>query len=106
MSTFKDIIIQDLAVFINVDEFGEVHDINGRQLTVVIDDSGLSESPGLTERTGGIYIGMLKVYIKETDLETIPVIGEVFRLDGELYLVKNVAKPGGITEITLEANEI
>ena len=43
MSRFKDMVARDaLTVFMNMEEFAEVHEINGRRLRCIIDTNALS----------------------------------------------------------------
>lgn len=107
MSRFKDSINADLVSFINPDEFGQLHDVNGRQTLVVFDADIIKERNVFRNLvpTDGIYTGQVIVFIKKTDLPNTPAVGSVFRLDGEMYLVIEVSEALGILEITLEANE-
>ncbi|MGI6436404.1 MAG: hypothetical protein ACOX0F_13845 [Syntrophomonadaceae bacterium] len=106
MSRFKDSINADLTSFINPDEFGQLHDVNGRQILVVFDADILKEYDAYRNLvpTDGIFTGRGVVFIKSSDLPT-PAIGSVFRLEGKLYLVIEVSESMGILEVTLEANE-
>ena len=36
---FKDILSADRAIFMNPEEFGEVHNVGGRSMTILIDDN-------------------------------------------------------------------
>lgn len=36
MSAFKDLVEADREIFINIDEFGEAHDIDGTVINVVL----------------------------------------------------------------------
>lgn len=103
----KDLVIKDLGIFFNPDEFGQLHDVNGRQVLVVFDEDVLKERNVFRNLvpTDGIYTGQVVVYIKSTDLPSMPAIGSVLRLDGKMYLVNEVSESMGILEITLEANE-
>lgn len=43
MSAFKDMVARDLdAVFLNVDEFAELHMVEGKEIPVVMDDDRLT----------------------------------------------------------------
>lgn len=42
--TFKELLKQDVsAVFLNPEEFGETHVVNGKEMVIVIDNYELSE---------------------------------------------------------------
>ena len=40
---FKDILSADRAIFMNPEEFGEVHNVGGRSMTILIDDNEMIE---------------------------------------------------------------
>lgn len=106
MSTFKDDLASDLDVFINPDEFGEEHEINGEMLLCVV------QSPTDKEvfLTGGKYDGydgiegkQTIVHIKKETLPENPPEGGVLTLDGTEYLVNQVVEDMGMLSITLHA---
>ncbi len=102
----KEAILQDLSIFVNIDEFAELHEVNGQTIPVVIDaDITKKRLRYRDESYDGVYSGQVVVYVKSADLPGVPAIGSVFRLDGKMYLVANASNEMGILEITLEANE-
>jgi hypothetical protein len=107
--SFKDIIQQDLSTFVNNSEFAEFHDVNGQQLSVVIDKDGLKGRPrqpaDLYNSAAGIYLGNVMLYVREMDMEDRPVVDQHLRLDGKLYRVTSCDVDMGMIEIGLEANE-
>lgn len=105
MPKLKDYMASDLAAFFNQDEFAELHDIDGRQITAVVDRDVVRDYSRLLERRDGVYVGEIAVFVRSTDLPDRPVKGQHLRLDGELYLVTECAESAGVLEITLEANE-
>ncbi|MFY0545458.1 hypothetical protein [Brevibacillus sp. H7] len=106
--SFKDEIQKDLGVFINMDEFAEVHNVNGQDIPVLIDADllkGRQRMPAdLYHAAAGVFIEQITVYARLSDLGERPVIGQRLYLDDELYLVANCNEQMGILEITLEAN--
>lgn len=108
MSRFKDAVKSDIRrVFINPLEFAEKHNINGKMIEAVVDRDVIKERQPktATEYAEGIFIEEILVYVAADDLTRKPVKGEIFRLDGERYLVEEVAENMGILEITIMANE-
>lgn len=44
MKTFKDVLRSDIkSVFLNFEEFGEEHEINGETVLIIIDENELTE---------------------------------------------------------------
>lgn len=105
MPKLKDYVASDLATFFNLGEFAKLHDIDGQQVTAVVDRDVIKEYARLSERRDGVYVGEIAVFVRSTDLPDRPVKGQHLRLDGELYLVSQCAESDGMLEITLEANE-
>lgn len=101
MLTFKDVLAKDRAVFLNLGEFADVHDINGVKVTCLVDSNEL-----LTRQQGryleGISTSQVLLYLKPEDLPKKPSIGSILRLDGEAYQVQEVSDEAGIWAITLD----
>lgn len=104
--SFKEQVQKDIAVFLNLDEFAELHDIDGSQVLAVIDNDILKiRSDRQSERYDGVYKGEFVVFVKADNLPSRPVYGQHMRLDGRLYQVAECTENMGVLEITLEANE-
>lgn len=104
--SLKNQIKSDLDLFFNIEEFAELHDIDGLQISAVVDSDTLKvRSDRRSERYDGIYKGKIAVYVKDADLPSRTVYGQHMRLDGKLYLVAECTENMGVLEITLEANE-
>ena len=110
MSTFKDIIAADMdAVFLDMDEFAEEHDLNGTVCTCIV------ESPTTEERfkKGKDYDGQdamhgltAIVHVKKSDIEEMPSEGQIFTLDGSFSLVDSCTEHMGMLTITLKENTV
>lgn len=109
MPTFKDFVAADIGTFLNPEEFGEMHDVNGTGMLVVIDNDLLKDRPRQPAEayyaTSGVYVAEKVIFIRESDLGYTPVIGQRLTLDGHLYLVADCNSQMGVLEITLAANE-
>jgi len=102
----RDYIYHDVNVFLNTDEFADLHDIDGQMIKALIDSDILNEySNDKTEMYDGVYRGEIALYVKESDLNYRPVRGQIMRLDGNIYTVKECADDMGVFCITLEAAE-
>lgn len=106
MSGLKEQLGNDLNVFFNMGEFAEVHNIDGVDLSAVIDSDILkTRSNDKSEQYDGVYASRIAVYTKAADLPERPVYGQQLRLDGKLYTVMECSEEMGVLEIVLGANE-
>ena len=107
MSTFKECLEQDLDTFINMDEFAEEHDLNGT-MTLCVVQSPTDRDIFLQQRDlqgfDGIYGKQVIVHVKKSDLPELPPEQQVFRLDGETYMVSEVIDEVGMVTIVLHGN--
>lgn len=102
MSAFKDAVANDvMAVFLNEDEFADVHEINGERVSCVI-DTDLTNGAGANLE--GVFVNTLNVYVREGDIDT-PVEGAILSVDGSMHLVRSVSVENGMLVIAAEANE-
>ncbi|KEO84761.1 hypothetical protein [Tumebacillus flagellatus] len=104
--SFKDFLQSDLQnVFLNPDEFGETHKIDGAEVICIVDSDSLSSQP-VHE---GVYLAVVRLFVEKRLLkEKVPkkyAIGSRLNLDGQMYYVSNLANNVGMLEFTLEANE-
>ena len=102
----RDYMQRDISVFLNTDEFANLHEID-EQIVIALTDSDILKiySNNKTEMYDGVYRGEIALYVKESDLNYRPVYGQIMRLDGNIYTVKECADDMGIFRITLEAAE-
>ncbi|MCM1122546.1 MAG: hypothetical protein NC416_08185 [Eubacterium sp.] len=105
MKTFKDILQQDIKrTFLNIDEFGEMHDINGQEVTIIIDENELTErEKRLRRNEGELHKKQLLFYIAAEDFGNLPAPGKVLKLDQKSYIITDAEDEGGIYSISLEA---
>ncbi len=103
---FKEQIQQDAGVFLNQDEFAELHNIDGLDIPAVIDSDIVKiRGNNKAERFDGVFSSQLAVYIRPSDLPDRPVYGQHIRLDDKLYIVQECVDNDGMLEITLGAND-
>lgn len=101
MSRFKDAVKADVkSVFLNLDEFADMHDINGSSIRCVVDVDEVGEA---ASQFVGVFNNTVTVYVAAGDM-TPPVEGEIFRLDGSLHEVRRVNVEGDMIVIVAEAN--
>lgn len=104
--SFKDILKNDIkATFLNPDEFGETHTVQGKEMVVVLDDLENVEREKKLQSTtaGGIHARQIFMYVAADDFGAFPAPGGLITLDGARYTVVDATDESGIYGITLEA---
>ena len=105
--TFKQMAAGDISeIFFNPEEFGEVHRIDGRPMTVIIDGFEVverSKKQSDKGRIDGIYQKQVLLYVSRKEMGNLPAIGRQLQLDGSKYLVTDAIDEGGVFSITLGA---
>ena len=104
--SFKDFLKNDIEqVFFNLDEFSEVHSIDGVDMPILIDADELEE---YKNRRDGDFEGMSKaavlLYVKKADIGDKPHIESMLKLDEQYYLVLAASEEEGIIKIVLGWN--
>lgn len=103
--TFKDIIRNDIDLFVNQDEFADMHLIDGKKMPVMIDNNEQVErEKRMTQHMDGIYKKQMLIYVKKSDYGVLPAIGKILNLDGRVYKIMDAIDEDGIFSISLEAN--
>lgn len=104
---FKDMIKEDVKdIFLNPEEFGEPHMVDGKEMTIIIDDNELVEREKKVQTMAeGLHNRQLLIYVSAEDFGPEPLINRLLELDGNYYTVTDVSNEGGIYAISLEANE-
>lgn len=100
--SFKDLIKEDLTIFINPDEFGEDHIIDGKVVNVVIDNETL-KSRNTNEYDGFIKADIL-YFAKKEDVLKEPIPENIQLFDGILYKILDVNIDSGVYEVILQGN--
>lgn len=105
MKTFKEQIAADnAAIFINDMEFADTHDLNGTTCKAIIAGKTSKETflnGADYDSYDGLYGAEVVVRCCASDLPEIPVNGQRFDLDGEIYLVDSCRDDMGILRIIL-----
>lgn len=109
--TFKEQIAQDNAkVFLNVDEFADIHLINGKEIPCIVDNNELIDREkryryNRSLYSEGLYIKQLLIYVKAEDFGALPAIGRVLTFDKKSYIITDAVNEDGIYSLCLEANK-
>ena len=106
MSAFKDIIREDIhRTFLNLDEFSDIHVVNGKEMPVQIDtNEQIEREKRMAQNVDGIYTNQKLIYVSAEDYGPIPKQGSVLKLDGRIYRVADAVDEYGVYSITIEAN--
>lgn len=102
---FKELIAEDTRkVFMNFDEFGEMHTVDGKDMLVIVDGNEHIERKKRREtRAEGLYVKELLFYVSKETYGALPAIGRMCRFDKKDYLVSDAIDENGIYSISLEA---
>lgn len=107
MSRFRDAVKKDIdSVFLNQDEFADVHSLDGERVLCVVTEDVTSEA-GSNSRSyahEGVFLKTRTVQVKAASLSRRPVEGELWDIDGELHFVHRVSEEEGMLVVTTEAN--
>ena len=103
MSGFKDMVSSDLlGVFLDIDTFGEIYRIEGKEIKVVIDNDELKE------RQGGQDLAVAEsatlLYARTEDLPSRKAPGENLNVNGRECLIDDWQEDMGLATIVLRQN--
>lgn len=106
MSAFKDIIAADVAnIFMNIDEFSETHNINGKDMPVQIDSNEqIEREKRMNQNMDGLYKNQKLIFVAAADFGPLPKQGSILRMDGAIYKVDDAIHEDGVYSITIGAN--
>ena len=104
--TFKEAIASDVhGVFLNTEEFSDMHLVNGVPMAVQIDDNEqIEREKRFNQNMDGIFTNQKLSYVAAADYGPLPKQGTIIRLDKRSYTVADAIEEDGIYSITLEAN--
>ena len=106
MSTFKEIIARDVAeVFLNTEEFSDVHLVNGKEMAVLIDSNEqIEREKRMNQNMDGIFKNEKLIYVSAAEFGPLPKQGSILNLDGRIYRVDDAIHEDGVYSITIGAN--
>ncbi len=104
--TFKELIRNDVHnVFLNTEEFSEMHTVNGKEMPVMIDSNEqIEREKRMKQNLDGLYTNQKLMYVAASDYGPMPKQGSIINLDGRIYKVADAIGEDGVYSITLEAN--
>lgn len=101
--SFKEQIQKDLdAVFLNTDEFAELHRVEGVQIAVVVDNDQLNKLK--KGQILGLVEADMLIMGRESDFPADLDPGRLLNVDGRELIVANSGKAMGLVEVALHQN--
>lgn len=103
---FKDIMRQDAKnVFLNEDEFGEKHQINGKEMCIVIDNNEmLDREKRYQPLKNGLHMQQMLFYVAVADFGRLPAAGQILEIDGHRYVITDAIREGAMYSISVEVH--
>lgn len=99
---FKEALVEDTAVFFNLDEFAETHNIDGTDMPIIIDSDKLEElKSSRVNDFEGVYKAQLLFYVKKSDFGGKPAIDSILNMDDKTYRVVASSENGDMLTILL-----
>ena len=105
---FKDQIKQDLSdVFLNLDEFADLHRIEGNEVPVVIDSDIMAKLSKIGDnRIHGMDEADMVIMGKASDLPENLDPGRLLNLDGREVIVVTTTSEMGLVQIAVRQNRM
>lgn len=106
--SFKDQIKQDLSdIFLNLDEFADLHRIEGKEVPVVIDSDIMAKLSKIGDnRIHGMDEADLVIMGKASDLPENLDPGRLLNLDGREVIVVTTTSEMGLVQIAVRQNRM
>lgn len=106
--SFKDQIKQDLSdVFLNLDEFADLHRIEGKEVPVVIDSDIMAKLSKIGDnRIHGMDEADMIIMGKASDLPENLDPGRLLNLDGREVIVVTTTSEMGLVQIAVRQNRM
>lgn len=93
---------KDLDVFVNLNEFADLHFINGQTVPAIINSSTFEDID--RETVQALFTSTLRVCVKQGSLNRLPQTNEEVELDGMHYNCLSTEVKQGCDVLVLEAN--
>lgn len=106
--SFKDQIKQDLSdIFLNLDEFADIHRIEGKEVPVVIDSNIMAKLSKIGDnRIHGMDEADMVIMGKASDLPENLDPGRLLNLDGREVIVVTTTSEMGLVQIAVRQNRM
>lgn len=106
--SFKDQIKQDLSdIFLNLDEFADLHRIEGKEVPMVIDSDIMAKLSKIGDnRIHGMDEADMVIMGKASDLPENLDPGRLLNLDGREVIVVTTTSEMGLVQIAVRQNRM
>ena len=106
--SFKDQIKQDLSdIFLNLDEFADLHRIEGKEVPVVIDSDIMAKLSKIGDnRIHGMDEADMVIMGKASDLPENLDPGRLLNLDGREVIIVTTTSEMGLVQIAIRQNRM
>lgn len=106
--SFKDQIKQDLSdIFLNLDEFADLHRIEGKEVPVIIDSDIMAKLSKIGDnRIHGLDEADMVIMGKASDLPENLDPGRLLNLDGREVIVVTTTSEMGLVQIAVRQNRM
>lgn len=105
----EEVAADNAAVFVNCEEFAEIHNLNGVQAAAVVQkiavNSDISCGDAEVDKIYSLYGETVVVNFQSQFLREKLSYGDPYTLDGEQYIVKSCSDDMGIVTLELIGNE-
>ncbi len=102
----KELIAADVEkAFLNPEEFGEIHMVNGLEMLIIMDGNEMIErEKRARNHVEGTFRKQILFFVAAEEFGALPAIGREISVDGKKYRVTDAVSEGGIYSISAEAN--
>ena len=103
---FKELAIHDLQIaFLNPEEFGEIHTVNGLKMLIIMDGNEMIErEKRVKNHAEGTFRKQILFFVAAEEFGALPAIGREISVDGKKYRVTDAVSESSIYSISSEAN--
>lgn len=103
---FKDVIKNDAKkIFLNIEEFSDLHVVNGREIPVQVDSNEqIEREKRFNQNMDGIFVNQMLIFVNAEDYGPLPKQNSMVTFDGRRYTVSDAIDEYGVYSITLTAN--
>lgn len=89
----------------NLGEFADTHQIDGKIMPAIFDDVEVIErEKQMKSNMDGVYVRQKLIYVKAADFGPAPAVGRSLEVDGGRHLILDVSDEQGVYAITIEMN--
>jgi len=104
---FKDIIQADLATFLNVNEFADMHKIVLENITYSISTIVQGEMTDKYEKKyDGFYHSIIDIFFQASDVARVPIYNQMVVFDATTYLVLKSSVVEGLATVKLGVPDV